>query len=112
MKIAVASEGKTIAQHFGYCQNFNIYHIEEGEVTKVESVENPGHKPGFLPQFLHDMGVGVIVSGGMGARAVEIFNENGIEVVIGISGNSASAVESYLAGELESTGTICDHHSS
>ena len=110
MKIAVASDGKVITQHFGYCQNFNIYHIEKDEISKVESVENPGHKPGFLPRFLNDMDVELIISGGMGSRAVEIFNQHGIEVVVGISGDAEASVERYLAGELESTGVICDHH--
>ena len=111
MKIAVASEGETITEHFGHCQNFNLYEVEGGKIVKSESVPNPGHKPGFLPNFLHDLGVKVIISGGIGGGAVDIFSEKGIEVVAGAQGDSRAAVEAYLAGSLASTGSICHDHS-
>ena len=75
-----------------------------------ESIPNPGHRPGFLPNFLADRGVQVIISGGMGGGAVEIFNERGVEVVVGASGMAKAAVEAWLKGELKSTGSICSHH--
>ena len=109
LKIAVASEGEIVTDHFGHCENFNIFDVKGNEIIKEESVENPGHKPGFLPNFLNDMGVHVIISGGMGGGAVDIFNEKGIEVIIGPEGDAKTAVEKYLRGELESTGSVCDH---
>ena len=110
MKIAVASEGQTITQHFGHCQNFNIYEVQDGTIVQSESVPNPGHKPGFLPNFLHDLGVNVIISGGIGGGAVDIFCEKGIEVVAGAQGEARAAAEAYLAGNLDATGTICRDH--
>jgi len=110
MKIAVASEGKMVTGHFGHCENFNIFEAENNQIVKSESIPNPGHKPGFLPNFLNDMGVKVIISGGMGGGAVEIFNEKGIEVITGASGNAESIVNSYLQGKLESTGSVCHEH--
>ena len=106
MKIAVASMGNTVAGHFGHCENFNIYESADGAV----SIPNPGHRPGFLPNFLGDMGVEVIIAGGMGGGAVEIFNERNIEVIVGAEGDARSAAESYLRGELKSTGSICHEH--
>jgi predicted Fe-Mo cluster-binding NifX family protein len=110
MKIAVASEKETVTGHFGHCENFNIYETEGNKIIKSNSVLNPGHRPGFLPNFLNDLGVNVIISGGMGGGAVEIFNEKGIEVVIGASGEAKAVVEEYLKGNLESTGSICHEH--
>lgn len=110
MKIAVASEGKMVTGHFGHCQNFNIFEEENGKIINTESVPNPGHRPGFLPNFLADRGVNVIISGGMGGGAVDIFNERNIEVVIGTQGDAQTAVEKYLKGELKSTGSICHEH--
>ena len=83
MKIAVASEGKMVTGHFGHCESFNIFEVENNRIVKNESIPNPGHKPGFLPNFLNDMGVKVIISGGMGGGAIEIFNEKDIEVITG-----------------------------
>ena len=110
MKIAVASENDMVTEHFGHCVNFNIFDAENAQIVKSESVPNPGHKPGFLPNFLNDMGVNVIISGGMGAGAIEIFNEKGIEVIVGAMGPAKVAAEQYLKGVLQSTGSVCHEH--
>lgn len=110
MKIAVASNGKDVWGHFGHCEFFNIYIVENGKCISAESIPNPGHKPGFLPNFLADMGVNVIISGGMGGGAVEIFNERNVEVIVGAEGDAKTAVENYLSGNLKSTGSVCHQH--
>ena len=110
MKIAVAAMGKTVAGHFGHCENFIFFETENGRVTAENSVPNPGHKPGFLPNFLADRGAQVIIAGGMGGGAVEIFNERGVEVIFGAQGDAGAAVEAYLEGRLKSTGSICHEH--
>ena len=110
IKIAVASENEMVTEHFGHCINFNIYEAENNSIVKNESIANPGHKPGFLPNFLNDMGVNVIISGGMGGGAIDIFNEKGIEVIVGASGNAREAAEAYLKGSLKSTGSVCHEH--
>ncbi len=110
MKIAVASEGTTVTGHFGHCQNFNIFEAEEDRITEIYSVLNPGHKPGFLPNFLNEMNVNVIISGGMGQGAIEIFNEKGIDVVTGAEGTAEAAAKNYILGTLKSTGSVCHDH--
>lgn len=110
MRIAVAAEGKNVTEHFGHCVNFMLYDVENNKVVKEESVKNPGHKPGFLPNFLADRGVKVIISGGMGQGAVDIFNERDIEVITGASGDARMATERYLKGELKTTGSVCHEH--
>ena len=110
MKIAVACDGTQICGHFGHCENFNIYNTKDRKIDSMENVPNPGHRPGFLPNFLGDMGVEVIIAGGMGGGAVDIFNERNIEVIIGAMGDAETAVEAYLRGELESTGSVCHEH--
>lgn len=110
MKIAVACEGKLVAQHFGYCEGFTIIEANDNKIASKEFVQNPGHRPGFLPVFLHEKGVNVIISGGMGGAAVDLFNGNGIEVITGASGDVEAAASSYLNGELKSTGSICHEH--
>ncbi|MEW8972889.1 MAG: NifB/NifX family molybdenum-iron cluster-binding protein [Tissierellaceae bacterium] len=110
IKIAVASEKEMVTEHFGHCINFNIFETENGQITKSESISNPGHKPGFLPNFLNDMGVNVVISGGMGKGAIDIFNEKDIEVITGASGNAKDIVNSYLNGTLKSTCSICHEH--
>lgn len=110
MRIAVAAMGNTVAGHFGHCENFIFFDTENNQITAENSVPNPGHRPGFLPNFLADNGAQVIISGGMGGGAVDIFNERGVEVIIGVQGDARAAVEAYLKGELQSTGSICHEH--
>ncbi len=111
MKIAVASENEVVTEHFGHCINFNIFEVCNDEVVNHESIDNPGHKPGFLPNFLNELGVNVIISGGMGGGAIEIFNEKNIEVIVGAKGLAKDLVKEYIDGLLVSTGSVCHDHS-
>lgn len=110
MKIAVASEGKKVAQHFGHCEGFYLYTVESGKITDTQFVPNPGHRPGFLPNYLNDLGVNVIIAGGMGGGAIEIFTEKRIEVIVGAVGDVDQVIERYLEGSLKSTGSVCREH--
>ena len=110
MKIAVASDRGLVTEHFGHCEGFVLFETQDGKITKSEIVPNPGHKPGFLPNFLNDKGVNVIISGGMGGGAVDIFNEKNIEVITGATGDAKDAAQKYLNGALKSTGSICHDH--
>lgn len=110
MKIAVASENEMVTEHFGHCVNFNIFETEGTKIISKESIQNPGHKPGFLPVFLSERGVNVIISGGMGQGAIDIFNEKDIEVITGASGMAEAAVKHYVEGTLVSTGSVCHEH--
>ena len=110
MKIAVASVGTEVGGHFGHCEHFCIYTVEDGKIQGEELVPNPEHKPGFLPNFLGDMGVEVVIAGGMGAHAVSLFQQRNIKTMMGVQGDARTAVEQYLKGELKSTDAICHHH--
>ncbi|MBU3160730.1 NifB/NifX family molybdenum-iron cluster-binding protein [Clostridium frigoris] len=110
MKIAVASEGKNVSGHFGYCEGFTIYDVVESKSLNKSFTPNPGHKPGYLPVFLKELNVNVIIAGGMGETAQQLFNENGIEVVVGAQGFSEDVVQKYINGELKSTGSVCTQH--
>lgn len=110
MRIAVAVEGNIVSGHFGHCEGFRIYNVENNKVTGNEMVANPGHRPGYLPVFLKEQNADVIIAGGMGATAQELFNENGIKVVVGASGEADKIVEGYLQGMVQSTGSVCSEH--
>ena len=110
MKFVVPAMGTELAQHFGHCENFIFFEVENDSIVNTTVVPNPGHRPGFLPNFLADHGAEVIIAGGMGGGAVDIFNERGVEVVLGAEGDPRQMVEAYLAGQLVSTGSICHKH--
>jgi len=110
MRIAVASDNTQVAGHFGHCEQFWFFDVEDGAIVKKEAIANPGHRPGFLPVFLNDQGANVIISGGMGGGAISLFDENNIKVVVGASGDAEAVAKRYIAGDLESTGSACDKH--
>ena len=110
MKIAVAAMGTAVAGHFGHCENFIFFDTQDGKILAEQSVPNPGHRPGFLPNFLADHGAQVVIAGGMGGGAVDIFNERGVQVIVGAQGDARAAVQAFLAGELVSTGSVCHEH--
>jgi len=109
MIIAVATEGKMVAQHFGRCPEYSLFSLAEGSIGEVKIIPNPGHEPGFLPVYLADMGVKCIIAGGMGPRAQSLFEGEGIESYVGISGPVSEVIEAYLSGELQNGVSNCEH---
>lgn len=108
MKIAIASDNKKVSEHFGFCEAFESFEVKDNEIIGWETILNPGHKPGFLPNYLHEQGVDVIIAGGMGEKAAKIFSSNGIEVICGASGPIKDVARDYVNNTLESTGSLCD----
>jgi ATP-binding protein involved in chromosome partitioning len=112
MKIAMPiAEGK-LAAHFGHCAQFALVEIDASTNTALEThyVEAPAHEPGLLPQWLHEQGADVVITGGMGRCAQKIFAEQGIEVVVGVpAAFPEEIVSAYLGGSLETGENLCDH---
>lgn len=111
MKVAVAADGNNVSAHFGHCQVFAIYIVNEDGNSQKSFVTNPGHRPGFLPMFLKEKDVNVIIAGGMGGAAQNMFIENGIEVIVGIQGDCDTAIQEFILGSLKSSGSVCQEHS-
>jgi predicted Fe-Mo cluster-binding NifX family protein len=111
MRIAISTEGNAVFPHFGRCPVFTIIDVVNGIVVGKGVIPNPGHQPGFIPRFLNEKGVQLVVTGGMGARAQDIFQELGMETVLGVSGNVDDVIERVLAGTLTGGASLCDHGS-
>jgi len=107
MKIAISTDGDYVSPHFGRCPSFTIVDIEGDKIVKKEVVNNPGHSPGFIPQFLHERGVEYIITGGMGMRATGFFNELGIKTIVGISGKIDEIIDEILKGTLRGGESLC-----
>lgn len=107
--IAVPVQNNLVSAHFGHAPEFKLFSVEGAEIIKEESLENPGHQPGLLPKMLRDAGADVIISGGMGQKAIAIFEQNNIDVVCGASGNADVVVQDFLSGKLEKDENRCSH---
>ena len=108
MKIAVTAESNnglesTVAQHFGHAPYFMLVDVENGEVSAAQGIANPfaeGHQPGQIPDFIKEQNADVILSGGMGGRAIQFFEQASIKAATGASGTVRQALENYLGGKL------------
>jgi len=109
MRIAIATDNNFVSEHFGRCQFYTIVDIKEGKVIEKKVVENPGHQPGLIPQFLHKQGVECIICGGMGTRAKDFFNQFGIKTLVGISGPVDEVIKKFIDGSLRGTDSFCNH---
>lgn len=107
MRIAISTDGDFVSAHFGRCPSFTLVDIDDGKIKKKEVIDNPGHQPGFIPQFLRQRGVGCIVAGGMGMRAQGFFAEAGIQTILGASGRIDGVIEKLQKGTLESGESLC-----
>jgi len=112
MRIAIPVVDGRLAAHFGHCDEFALFDVDEqnATVTAVDRVDSPPHQPGLLPQWLHEHGAEVIIAGGMGRRAQDLFARGGIEVIVGATADDPeSIVRAFVAGELATGDNICDH---
>ncbi|MGB5736906.1 MAG: NifB/NifX family molybdenum-iron cluster-binding protein [Thiohalocapsa sp.] len=108
MKIAITAEtsqglDSQVAQHFGHAPYFILVDIENGAVTTTQDVANPfaeAHEPGQIPDFIKQQNAEVMLSGGMGGRAIEFFKQAGIKTATGASGTVRQSLDSYLGGTL------------
>jgi len=110
MKIAVPIDRGLISQHFGHAELFLIAEIEDGEIKRTETKTPPPHEPGVIPRWMNELGVNVIITGGMGRRALALFDEYGIKAVVGAPQiDPIEAIKEYLRGTLRTGENVCSH---
>ena len=112
MKIAIPLAAGRLCQHFGHCESFALIDVDpqEKQILGREDVAAPPHQPGLLPPWLAERGANVIIAGGMGGRARDLFAAQNIEVVVGAPADTPERiVTAWLAGSLEVGGNTCDH---
>lgn len=109
-KIAVPLENGILCSHFGHCQQFAIIEANEENLSKTELLTPPPHEPGLLPRWLAGKGVTDVIAGGMGQRAINLFNNEKINVFVGAPVKSPEELASdLLKNQLESGANYCDH---
>ena len=110
INIAFPSSDKvTIDSHFGKTKEFVFYTIKDTDVIAVNHLTPPPHAPGVIPNFLAENEVDVVITGGMGQKAVKMFERAGIDVILGAKGRIDVNLSEYLGGFLTSKGSVCDH---
>ena len=112
MKIAIPVTDGKLCMHFGHCEEFALFKVDatNKSVLGKEVISAPPHQPGLLPGWLADRGADVVIAGGMGSRAQDLFSEKKIKVVVGACGeNPEDIVKDYLNNSLQTGNNACDH---
>jgi len=112
MKIALPTAGNALCMHFGHCEEFVIVTVDQEakSITGKETATPPPHEPGVLPRWLKEKGVDLVIAGGMGMRAQQLFTQYGITVLVGApADHPQTLVQSWLEGTLACGANVCDH---
>jgi predicted Fe-Mo cluster-binding NifX family protein len=112
MKIALPVSNGVLCMHFGHCDEFAIIEVESDKKTIIgnKSVTPPPHEPGLLPRWLQEMEINLVIAGGMGMRAQQLFSQAGVEVIVGAQAKRVEElVKDYLEGNLKTGVNACDH---
>ncbi len=113
MKIALPSRQNRVDEHFGHCEYFTVFTVNDNrEILAEETVASPagcGCKSN-VAQVLAQMGVTTMLAGNMGQGAVNVLNSCGIDVLRGCTGDLKQVAERWLKGTLQDSGIACAQH--
>ncbi len=112
MKVAIPTRGGQVDDHFGHCEYYTIFTIDEGQVIYTETMKAPegcGCKSGVAP-LLANQGVNVLLAGSMGMGALNVLEQHGIEVIRGCQGDVQQLIAEFLKGLLADSGVGCSSH--
>lgn len=107
MKYAISTDSGSVSEHFGRCPQFTIVNIEDSRLVKRELIENPGHSTGSLPKYFSELGVECVIAGGAGWRAQNFFEEYGIKLILGVSGDIEGIIKKLVDGTLQEGESFC-----
>ena len=112
MRFAIPLADGKLAVHFGHCASFALLDVDPEKKTVMirEDVDAPPHQPGLLPPWLAERGATMIIAGGMGQRAQQLFTQQGIQVIVGAPAETPEKlITDYFAGTLQVGENVCDH---
>ena len=111
MKIAIPTADGVLCPHFGHCQLFTVVDVdpESKAIKEVNALTPPPHDMGVLPAWLHEIGCSHVIAGGMGGRAIALFQQYGIQVICGAQVEKPEVlVQAFLENKLQTGANFCD----
>ncbi len=112
MRVEIPVCEGVLSIHFGHCEKFALVDVDPDTkaIVGMAALDPPPHEPGLLPRWLNEKGVNLVIAGGMGMRAQQLFAEAGVKVIVGAqSAQPESVVRDYLSGSLVTGANVCDH---
>jgi predicted Fe-Mo cluster-binding NifX family protein len=112
MIIAIPVVNNQLCMHFGHCDIFAFYEVDENEKSIINKtmIVPPPHEPGILPPWIKSQGGDLVITGGMGQKAQTLFQEAGVDVIVGVTpADPEQIVSSYLHNSLKVGTNVCGH---
>ena len=112
MRVAIPVVQGKLSPHFGHCEEFALIDVDldKREITATEMIPSPEHQPGLLPVWLNEQKATVVIAGGMGGMAQQLFAQNGIQVITGAPSEEPEAIaKAFLEDSLRTGDNVCDH---
>lgn len=108
--IAIPLENGVLCSHFGHCQQFAIVTVQDNKIVDIKEVTPPAHEPGLYPRWVASFQVTDVIAGGMGQKAIQLFNQQNINAFVGGPIKTAKQiVEDFIAGNLSLSANFCNH---
>lgn len=108
--IAIPLENGLLCEHFGHCESFAIVSIENNEIVEIKNITPPEHIPGLYPKWVAQFGVTDVIAGGMGQKAINLFNEQKINAFVGAPVKTAEELtKDFIENKLSLSANYCDH---
>ncbi len=109
-RIAIPLENGVLCAHFGHCEEFAIIDVVNNVITEIKALTPPEHVPGLYPKWIGELDVTDVIAGGMGQKAITLFNQESINVFVGAPANKAlELVSDFLANKLNLNANYCNH---
>ncbi len=113
MKIAVPTAENMVDSHFGHCDHYTIFEIDDDnniiDEMYLPAGQGCGCKSG-ISSILKNIGVKVLLAGNMGDGAKNVLEAAEIEVIRGCSGDVTEQVKEFLKGRINDSGIGCSSH--
>lgn len=109
-RIAIPLENGKLCAHFGHCQEFAIVDVRDHLIADIKNITPPEHQPGLYPKWIAQQQVTDVIAGGMGQKAINLFNEQHINVFVGAPIKPVKdLVNDFVSNQLTLTANYCDH---
>lgn len=109
-KIAIPTQNGILCSHFGHCERFFVATTDGTQILNTTYLDPPAHEPGVYPAWLAQLEVTDVIAGGMGQRAIDLFNQQNINVFVGAQQKSPTELANdLLNNQLMAGANYCDH---
>lgn len=105
-------KGEALSDHFGRAPFFAWYEVESGKVLESGIVPNTSDHfggSGHPPSKIISLGAEVVISMGMGMKAINLFQEAKVAVLRAESNGSENAIKAFIANSLPELTEGCLH---